>query len=46
MEKHEIDVNAFPLKLKEVMKNYFYLTILIINYEDGWWKFLKSSNDL
>ena len=46
MEKHETGVNVSPLKSKEVMKIYFYLTILILNYEGGWWKYLKSSNDV
>ena len=35
MEEHEIGVNASPVKLKEVIKTYFYLTILIGNYEGG-----------
>ena len=35
MEKHEVGVNASPLKLKEVMKTYFYPTKLILNYEGG-----------
>ena len=43
MERHEIGVNLSPLKLEEVMKTYFFLTVSILHYAVGWWKQIKSS---